>query len=226
MTTLAELKHVSKTFRAPVARQSVVKWMLHRSPPLPRVTVLNDISCDIRAGESVGIIGPNGSGKSTLLKLIAGVLCPTSGSISISGHVLPLFSWEGCFLDDLDLKDNLYLLGSLIGLSAQQIRNSRERITDTAGVGGRLSDQLRAFSPGMKARLALALANETSAQIVLLDETLSAGDSAFRASARELLHQWKAAGRAIMHVSHDAELIRDLSDRCLHLEGGHLRESE
>ncbi len=224
MSIILELKEVTKRFRPATTRPSLVKWLVGRASSHTERTVLESVSFSVRAGETVGIVGRNGCGKSTLLKLIAGILHPTSGSIQVSGKIVPLFSWEMCFIDDLEVIDNVHLFGTLIGLSSREVKARSERIAVFAGIEGRLNDQMRSFSPGMKARLSLALVNETDASLVLLDETLSAGDQEFRTMCKKVLEGWKENGRAIIHVSHDRELVRALSDRVLVMERGILRE--
>lgn len=223
MSKVIEMQDLSKHYDGTNLRQTLVKRFSSQSSE-PQVDVLKSICLTVSAGECVGIVGKNGSGKSTLLKIIAGILQPSSGQIAVNGSVLPIFFWENSFINDLNISDNINLFGSLIGLSNRQIRSGRERIASLAGIEGRLHDQMRTFSSGMKARLAISLANESDSDVVLLDETLSASDSDFRVLCKKLLLQWKSQGRAIIHVSHDSELINVLSDRSVFLENGVLRQ--
>jgi ABC-type polysaccharide/polyol phosphate transport system ATPase subunit len=224
MSIVVDLQNVSKHYISANLRQSLVQILSGKSWELVGYDVLKSICFKVSAGECVGLVGKNGSGKSTLLKIIAGILHPSSGQIKVKGNVLPIFFWENCFINDLDITDNINLFGSLIGLTNSHICSGRERIAALAGIEGKLHQQMRTFSSGMKARLAISLANESSSEIVLLDESLSASDSSFRELCKKLILQWKSQGRAIIHVSHETELISTLSDRSVLLEDGVLRQ--
>ncbi len=224
MTELVTLQGVSKHFRSSQARPSLVKWLTTPRSEFQQIPVLKDLFLRVSAGECVGIVGKNGGGKSTLLKIIAGISQPSSGTLKVAGEVLPIFSWEACIIEDLEVRDNLCLFGALCGLSSSRIAGFLPQLAKAEGIEGRLNDQMRTFSPGMRARLALRLADYSEAPIVLLDEVLSAGDAEFRRICSLKMKEWKERGRAVIHVSHDMNLIESLSDRCLHLTEGALVE--
>jgi ABC-type polysaccharide/polyol phosphate transport system ATPase subunit len=165
-------------------------------------------------------LGPNGSGKTTLLKIIAGILRPSSGIVRVQGKVTPFFSWYVGFLDDLDAYENIFLYGSLFGLTRHEIKGKLDAILSFAGLEPFLYEKLRTYSTGMKARLAFAIGMQTNANLFLFDEIFSVGDKAFQEKCADAIRESSKNGRAVILASHDNQLINDITKKCLLLEHG------
>lgn len=185
---------------------------------------LRDVSFDIVAGEAVGIVGGNGGGKSTLLKIIAGVLLPDEGTVSVHQGVAPLIELTGGFLGELTARDNVYLTAGLHGLSREKVDERFEEIIDFAGpqVRAGLDTPFRHFSSGMKVRLGFAVITTLDEPIVLVDEVLAVGDRAFRDKCYARMIGLLEQGRTLFLVSHSEPELRRFCTRGLYLRGGEL----
>lgn len=185
---------------------------------------LRDVSFDIFPGEAVGLVGGNGGGKSTLLKMIAGVLLPDEGSVTVNGGVAPLIELTGGFVGELSARDNIYLTAGLHGLSKSQIDERFDDIVDFAGpqVRAGLDTPYRHFSSGMQVRLGFSVVTTLDEPIVLVDEVLAVGDRAFREKCYQRMESLLAAGRTLFLVSHSEGDLRRFSTRGLYLKRGRL----
>jgi ABC-type polysaccharide/polyol phosphate transport system ATPase subunit len=190
-------------------------------PPTKR-RILHDISFQVGVGEKVGIIGPNGSGKSTTLKLIAGILQPTSGSVSVTGSIAPLIELGAGFDPDLSVIENIQYYGVLLGRDRDTMRASVEAILDFAGLFDHANEPLKALSSGMVARLGFAIATDVRPDILILDEILAVGDETFRQRSSERLMKFWDERSTILVVSHDTGFVRRMCDRAILLEEGSL----
>jgi len=185
---------------------------------------LRDVSFEVAAGESVGLVGPNGAGKTTLLKIIAGIACPSSGSVEVRGRVATQFALGSAFDPRLSGRQNTFLQGTVLGLSNGEVRRFLPDIVEFAGLGPVIDDALWTYSRGMIGRLGLAVAAHARFDVMLLDEALSAGDARFRTRCREALVGFRRAGRTLVVVSHGVGPIRALCDRAVWLDAGVVRE--
>lgn len=181
---------------------------------------LQDISFQIRAGETFGIIGVNGSGKSTLLKLIAGVTEQTSGSITVSGRIAPLIELAAGFHPELTGKENIYLNGIILGLKRKEIDQLFDQIVDFSGLNEFIDQPVKHYSSGMYLRLAYAVAIHTQPDILLIDEILAVGDEAFQKKCLNKVKLLQKQGVTIIIISHDRSLIRKYTQRALLLDQG------
>ena len=188
-------------------------------PPTKR-RVLNDVTFRVGAGEKVGIIGPNGSGKSTTLKMIAGILKPTAGSVTVSGNIAPLIELGAGFDPDLSVVENIQYYGVLLGRGRNEIRASVDAILDFSGLFDHANEPLKALSSGMVARLGFAIATDVRPDILILDEVLAVGDESFRQRSSERLMRFWDERSTILVVSHDMSSIRRMCDRAILLEEG------
>ena len=184
---------------------------------------LEDVTLDIRRGETIGVIGRNGSGKSTFLQLVCGTLTPTVGSVQVRGRIAALLELGAGFNPEFTGRENVFLSASILGLSQAQIAERYDKIEGFAGIGDFIDQPVKVYSSGMYARLAFAVAAHVDADILIIDEILAVGDAAFTQKCMRFIRQFKEHG-TILFVSHDASSIVNLCDRCLWLENGSVRQ--
>lgn len=181
---------------------------------------LQNISFDIKKGETVGIIGTNGSGKSTMLKIITGVLNQTEGNIEINGRISALLELGAGFNMEYTGIENVYLNGTMIGFSKEEIDEKLQDILDFADIGDFVYQPVKTYSSGMFVRLAFAVAINIDPEILIVDEALSVGDVFFQAKCYKKFEEFKKMGKTIMFVSHDMGSIRKYCDRVILLNQG------
>jgi lipopolysaccharide transport system ATP-binding protein len=183
---------------------------------------LRGVTLEVRRGETVGILGPNGSGKSTLLQLLAGTLMPTEGSLAVTGRVAALLELGCGFHPELSGRENVLLYGQLLGFSAAAMREKLPFLAAFSGIADFLDRPVRTYSSGMVMRLAFSVAVHLEPDLLLIDEALSVGDTAFAAQGLRRLRQLQEQGVALLCVSHDLELLRRLCQRVYVLHRGRL----
>jgi ABC-2 type transport system ATP-binding protein len=183
---------------------------------------LREVSVDVRPGEAIGVVGRNGQGKSTLLKLVAGVLIPDEGSVTVNGGVAPLIEITGGFVDDLSVRDNVYLTAGLHGMTREQIDAKFDEIIGFAEIGDFLDTPYKHLSSGMKVRVAFAVVSQLDEPIMLVDEVLAVGDKAFREKCYRRIEELLESGRTLFFVSHNERDLRRFCTRGLYLDKGRL----
>ena len=193
---------------------------LIRSMRADRFLALDDVSLDVRQGETVGIVGANGSGKSTLLALIAGVIEPGAGTVEVHGRVVPLLELGAGFHYELTGHENIVLNGVLMGLTRGEVAARMDAIVAFSGLEASLNEPLRTYSSGMVARLGFSVAVHLSPDILLIDEILAVGDNHFQARCYERLEEFRRQGTTFVIVSHSLKEIRALCNRVVWLAGG------
>ncbi|MEO8107709.1 MAG: ABC transporter ATP-binding protein [Actinomycetes bacterium] len=181
---------------------------------------LRHVSFQIRQGESVGIVGANGQGKSTLLKLVAGTLIPDEGWVSLVGGVAPLVNISGGFKSDLTVRDNLHIVGGLHGMLRDEVEAKFDDIIEFAEVGDFVDTPFRHLSSGMKTRVAFSLITSLDEPTVIVDETLSVGDSSFKRKAYERIGTMLSGGKTLFLVSHSEKQLERLCTRGIYLRRG------
>jgi ABC-2 type transport system ATP-binding protein len=181
---------------------------------------LRDVTFDIPAGQTVGLVGHNGSGKSTLLKAIGGIIQPNSGKIERRGQLAALLELGAGFHPDLTGRENVYLNGSILGLSRATIAGIFDSIVEFSEIGDFIDTQVKFYSSGMYVRLAFAIAVHVDPDILLVDEVLAVGDEPFQQKCMEKIRQFQQEGRTIVLVSHSADQIRDVCNRVVVLKRG------
>jgi lipopolysaccharide transport system ATP-binding protein len=186
-------------------------------------TALEDVSFEIHKGETVGIIGRNGSGKSTLLQLICGTLSPTSGIVETSGRVAALLELGAGFNPEFTGRENVYLNGSILGLTQAEITDRFEAIAAFAGIGLFMDQAVKTYSSGMYVRLAFSVMAHVDADILVIDEALAVGDVFFMQKCMRFLRKFQEKG-TILFVSHDTSAVVNLCQRALWLDRGAVRE--
>jgi ABC-type polysaccharide/polyol phosphate transport system ATPase subunit len=225
--TAIGLNKVSVRYRVPHERIAALKEYAIRFVKRQIIYVdywaLRDVNLEIRKGEVLGIIGSNGAGKSTLLKLIARVLQPTEGQVWIRGTVAPLLDVSGGFHPELTGRENVYLNGTLLGLSRRKIVERFDKIVDFAELWDFIDAPLRMYSSGMTARLGFAIATDVEPDILLIDEILAVGDDKFRAKCAERMQRFRDRGTTILLVSHDMHTVQKLCDRVIWLNRGNIQ---
>lgn len=181
---------------------------------------LNDISFDVKKGETVGIIGTNGSGKSTILKIITGVLNPTDGEVKINGRISALLELGAGFNQEYTGLENVYLNGTMIGFSKEEIDAKLDAILEFADIGEFINQPVKTYSSGMFVRLAFAVAINIEPEILIVDEALSVGDVFFQAKCYRKFEEFKKLGKTILFVSHDLASVNTYCDRAILLNKG------
>ena len=187
----------------------------------PEYAVFGDINLSISAGERVALIGRNGSGKSTLLRVMARIFAPSAGAVHWApGVSVSMLSLGLGFRPDLTGRDNAMLSCLLLGLSRKEAKASVEQIADFCEIGAFFDEPVRTYSSGMRARLGFGSALMNRSQVILIDETLSVGDTFFRDKAREALQKELTEERAVVLVTHGEQQVRRLCGRAVLLEDG------
>ena len=183
---------------------------------------LRDVSFQVRAGEAIGVVGRNGQGKSTLLKLVAQVVLPDEGHVHVAGGVAPLIEITGGFVDDLSVRDNVYLTAGLHGMTRREIDERFDEIIEFAEIGDFVDTPYKHLSSGMKVRIAFAVISRLEEPIILVDEVLAVGDKAFREKCYARIEELLAGGRTLFFVSHNEKDLRRFCTRGLYLDRGAL----
>jgi ABC-type polysaccharide/polyol phosphate transport system ATPase subunit len=181
---------------------------------------LENVSFAVERGQTFCIVGQNGSGKSTLLQIVAGILQPTGGSVSVNGRVSALLELGAGFNPEFSGRDNIYLNGSVLGLTTRQIERRYAEIEHFAEIGGFINQPVKTYSSGMAMRLAFAVAIHVDPEVLLVDEALAVGDLYFRQRAMRKVHELRQRGVTILFVSHAAAEVKAVADRVLWLDGG------
>ncbi len=181
---------------------------------------VKDVSLEVLKGEMVGVIGRNGSGKSTLLKMVAGVYTPSAGRIHVTGTIAPLIELGAGFHAELTGRENVILNGLLLGFSRREMLAREQSILDFADIGEFIDSPVKQYSSGMYMRLAFAVATEVNPDILVVDEILAVGDTAFQKKCFERLERFRAVGKTILFVTHNMPQITAYCDRAILLEHG------
>lgn len=231
MTSVIEVQHVWKQYEMGLRHQrlaDVIATALkgcfgrNRSPGCHggEFWALKDVDFSVEGGETFGIIGPNGAGKSTILKLLSDITRPTKGRIRVTGRLAPLIEAAAGFHPDLTGRENLFLLGTILGLKRQEIRALFDRMVEFAEIGPFLDTPVKRYSTGMAMRLGFAIVTHVRPEILLVDEVLSVGDLAFQQKCLERLYELKREGTTIVFVSHRLNAIQRICNRAILLERG------
>lgn len=195
----------------------------HRRSRPGEFWALRNVTFSVAPGEAIGVVGRNGQGKSTLLKLVAGVLIPDEGSVRVHEGVAPLIEITGGFVDDLSVRDNIYLTAGLHGMSKAEVNARFAGIIDFAEIGDFLETPYKHLSSGMKVRLAFSVISQLEEPILLVDEVLAVGDKAFKAKCYRRIEELLAGGRTLFFVSHNEKDLTRFCTRGLYLDKGALK---
>ena len=181
---------------------------------------LRDVSFEVARGEAFAIIGPNGSGKSTLLKHLSGVMTPTSGSVEVGGRLSALIEVGAGFHEDLTGRENIFLNGTILGMTREEIRRKFDAIVDFSGIEEFLDTPVKRYSSGMYARLGFAVAVHVEPEILVVDEVLSVGDRLFQQKGLEKMRSVVASGATVVFVSHNLHAVAGLCQRAILMDRG------
>jgi len=225
MSIVIDVKDIGISFRRNRKRNFSIREMLlqqRNTSPKGDFWALRNINFQVNAGEAVGLMGANGEGKSTLLRIIAGVLLPDEGSVTVNGGVAPLIELTGGLKSDLTARDNIGLVAGLHGVSRSELKKRFDSIVEFAEVGDFLDTPVRHFSSGMKVRLGFSIVTSIDEPIILVDEALAVGDAAFKEKCyirmKDLLNQ----GKTLFLVSHKERDLKEFCTRGLYLKDGSL----
>src|SRR3954467_5611700 len=203
--------------------QHTLSTLVRREHQRDRFWALSEVSFEVHRGEAFGIVGANGSGKSTLTQVVSGIAMQDAGRIEVWGRLIPLLEVGAGFHPELTGRENVALLGTILGLSAGAIRAEIAAITDFAGIHRYMDTPLKRYSSGMQARLSFATAVCFPADIYVFDEVLAVVDDSFREQCATALARLNAEGRTIIFMSHDLELVQSVCSTGMWLDRGSIR---
>ena len=211
---------VAGGFRRLLGRGARQAGFTGRGQRRERFTALDNVSLDLEKGEAVGIIGPNGAGKSTMLKLLAGILRPNEGSITVHGRLAALIEVGAGFHGDLTGRENIFLNGAILGLSRGEIQSKLDAIVAFAGLDRFLDTPVKRYSSGMYARLGFSIAAHVNPDVLLIDEVLSVGDAVFRLRCLERMRDLVRSGTTLVFVTHNLDQMHAICPRAMVLDCG------
>jgi lipopolysaccharide transport system ATP-binding protein len=218
------ITNLGKAYKQYPTRWSrLVEWLVPFSKPQHQLKwVLQAINFTVNPGEAVGIIGINGAGKSTLLKMIVGTTLPSTGSVRITGQIAALLELGMGFHPDFTGRQNTYMAGQLLGMSAEEITSLMPKIEAFAEIGDYMDQPVRVYSSGMQMRLAFSLATARRPDVLIVDEVLSVGDIYFQHKSFDRIREFQKQGTTLLIVSHDKSAIQSICDRAILLNAGQL----
>jgi ABC-type polysaccharide/polyol phosphate transport system ATPase subunit len=220
---ILEAHGLRKSFRIPSVRRDTFREHaldFFRPRPSETLTVLDSISFQVERGETIGIMGRNGCGKSTLLKIVSGIYQPDEGRLIARAPITPILELGVGWNPELDAIDNIYLLGSVMGMSLSDLRLAIDEILAFAELERFANLKLHHYSSGMASRLAYAVAFKAVREVLVLDEVFSVGDAGFKARCEERYRRLSATGHTVILVSHDPRIIATFCPRALLLDRG------
>lgn len=219
---MIQVDNVSMRFRMANDRVNSLKEyvvsMLERRLEHEEFVVLDDISFHVKKGEVVGIVGKNGAGKSTLLKIIAGVLTPTKGKVTVNGNIVPMLELGAGFDMELSGRENIFLNGAILGYGREYLESKYDEILWFSELDGFIDMPIRNYSSGMLMRLAFSVASVVEPEILIADEILAVGDPGFQNKSRERMMELMSGGTTVLFVSHSIAQVEEMCDRVIWLQ--------
>lgn len=185
---------------------------------------IENISFSVNKGEAVALIGRNGAGKSTSLGLVAGVMKPTSGTVTTHGRIASMLELGGGFHPELTGRENIYLNATLLGLRRKDVQARIDQIIEFSELGDFIDEPIRVYSSGMLAKLGFSVITQVDPDILIIDEVLAVGDIAFQTKCLKTINDFKSRGVTILFVSHNMSDVEKICDRVVWIENHHLRE--
>jgi ABC-type polysaccharide/polyol phosphate transport system ATPase subunit len=222
-----KVEHVSKIFKIPHEQRNTIRERItgfRKKTTYELFKALEDVSFEIRKGEFFGIIGRNGSGKSTLLKILAGIYTPDSGSIQVNGEISPFLELGVGFNPELSGKDNIYLNGTILGLTKKEIDKKYHQIVEFSELERFINLKVKNYSSGMQVRLAFSVSIYANKEILLMDEVLAVGDINFQSKCISEFIKFKEAGKTVVLITHDTGTVQRYCDRVMFLRNGNIAQ--
>jgi ABC-type polysaccharide/polyol phosphate transport system ATPase subunit len=221
---IIEIKNITKIYKMYKKPSDRVKEALNLTKKKlhKEFYALDNVSFNIKKGESIGIVGKNGSGKSTLLKILTGVLTPNEGECNVHGRIAALLELGAGFNNEYTGIENIYLNGTINGFTKEQMDEKLDDIVKFADIGEHIYQPVKTYSSGMFVRLAFAVAISVDPDILIVDEALAVGDVRFQLKCMDKFMEFKNKGITIIFVSHDTNMIKRFCDRCVWLNEGKL----
>jgi lipopolysaccharide transport system ATP-binding protein len=232
MSSLISVEKLSKQYRIGPAKSTTLRESLVNAITFAHVRdktqdetiwALRDVSFSIERGETVGIIGRNGAGKSTLLKILSKITYPTSGAVKVGGRVAAMLEVGTGFHQELTGMENIYLNGSILGMTKKEVDRKLDAIIEFSGVEKFIDMPIKRYSSGMRLRLGFAVAAHLDAEILVVDEVLAVGDAAFQKKCLATMENLRARARTVLFVSHNLAAVENLCQRCIWIDGGQVR---
>lgn len=225
---MIEVKNVSMKFNLGIEKgfslkQGFVDMFKKKEKINNDFWALKNVNFDVEKGEVVGFVGSNGAGKSTLLKVIAGVMKPTKGKVSVYGNICPMIELGAGFDSQLTARENIYLNGAVMGYSKEFINSKFDEIVSFSELNEFLDVPIQNFSSGMIARLAFSIATVVDPEILIVDEILSVGDMAFQKKSEEKMLNMINGGTTVLFVSHSIDQIRNMCNKVVWIEKGEVQ---
>lgn len=228
-TPIINVNNVSIFFNLEEQRTDTIKEyvikLLKGKLKFNKFYALKDVSFSVNKGDSIGLIGINGSGKSTMLKIIAGVLYPSSGTVSVNGTIAPMIELGAGFDGELTGRENIYLNGAVLGHDRNYMNSHFNEIVDFSELGDFIDVPVKNYSSGMTARLGFSIATIVCADILIVDEVLAVGDFKFQKKCRDRMRKMMDEGTTILFVSHDEDQVKSLCKRAIWIDHGKILDN-
>lgn len=224
---MVDVKDVSVRFKMPTDRIDTLKQYVVQSLKgqvhKKEFWALQNVNFSVERGEVFGIIGHNGAGKSTLLKVISGIMKPKTGSVTTNGNIVPMLELGSGFDIEFNGRENIFLNGAILGYTEEYLRSKYDEIVAFSELGEFLEVPIRNYSSGMLMRLAFSIAAEVDPEILIVDEILAVGDASFQEKSRKRMLELMGGGTTVLFVSHTLSQIREMCNRVLWLDHGHVK---
>ncbi|NEW07080.1 ABC transporter ATP-binding protein [Paenibacillus sp. SYP-B3998] len=217
---IEQVSKIYKLYDKPIDRVNESLSLFQKKKKHREFFAVNNVSFEIKKGETVGIVGKNGSGKSTLLKIITGVLTPSSGNVHINGKISALLELGAGFNPEYTGMQNIYLNASMMGLTKEEIVKKIPFIIEFADIGQHIDQPVKTYSSGMFVRLAFAVAINVDPEILIVDEALAVGDDLFQKKCFSKIESFKKSGKTVLFVSHSGSLVVELCDKAILMDAG------
>lgn len=216
------LKNICKTYRIYKKPFTRVMDLIFNKKNYKEYKALKNIDINIEKGQAVGVLGKNGAGKSTLLKIITGVVSPTSGEVNINGKISAILELNSGFDDELSGYENIFVKGTILGYTREEIKNKVQDIIDFADIGEHINQPVRTYSSGMKSRLGFAISVNVDPDILIVDEALAVGDDIFKTKCLRKMSEFRKQGKTIFFVSHSLYTVSSFCTHCIWIKDGEL----
>ena len=220
METVIEFKNVTKEYKLFKNDKQRFKAIFSKKIKANIKKAINDVSFEIKKGESVALFGRNGAGKSTLLKMITEVIYPTEGEVKVNGRVSALLELTAGFDPEFTGRENIFFRAQLMGISEEDIKRLEPEIIEFAELGDYIDQPVRTYSSGMKARLGFAINANVEPEILIVDEALSVGDKAFRVKCNDKINEIVNGGVTFLFVTHSTKVAKDFCNRGIVMKSG------